>query len=169
MSFKIFAIVITVLIPSVTGLLAQSATKVETVTGNIVAMQSRSRCPAECVFKGSFGTTVEYWIFRIADDTSGAKPRYIHVEYQVFKRGLSDAELNTFLTIRIKPFEDLDCNNRVKQGSFNDGDGWFRRPVRISDYLRIRSDNKDNLEDFTDFPCFYVNEFPVINSSNSEK
>jgi len=134
------------------------------VEGSIVAIQKRTRHPVKPE-PGGIGTFVELWIVRIDQWPSGMNrnEKYILVQYDLYERGLSDAEVNSkklrFTLRERREDEHTDCLGTITEGNKSP---YKRRPIGLSDYERMEPGKLDEIPPLESLPCLIADRPPVV-------
>ncbi len=140
----------------------QSQAKEFVAEGFIVAFQKWTRHPVKPE-PGGIATFVELWIVRIDQWPSGMarSEKYILVKYNLYERGLSDAEINSkklrFTLRERREDEHTDCLGDVFEGS-----PYKTRPARLSDYERTEPGRSEVIPPLESLPCLIADSPPVV-------
>jgi hypothetical protein len=132
--------------------------------GVIVAFQKQNRYPEKPFSKG-IATFAEYWVVRIdkwAEET-GKDQKYILVQFNLYKRGINDSEINSsklrFSLRGRRADEHTDCLGRVFVGR---GRSSETRQAKLSDYQRTKAGIADEIPPLESLSCFIADEPPVV-------
>lgn len=145
---------------------SQEQAKAKEIVGEgvVVAFQKKHRCPS-CKASGGLGTFVEYWIVRIDkwSDGTGRDEKHILVEFNIYKRGLSDREINSgglrFTLRERREDEHTDCLGEVV---ISREPTYQTRPVEPSDYERTEPGKLDEIPPLESLPCLIADSPPVV-------
>lgn len=128
-------------------------------TGSIVAFQKTTRC-SECNIPTGTAVFSEFWIVRINSwpkDTV-KKYKYVLTDYQIFRRGITDEELNSS---SLKFSFDQERTNAECVGIVVDNRNNSRSVIQ-NDFVKTENGLKVKIPEIRKLPCFVVSKVPEV-------
>lgn len=105
---------------------------------------------------------MEFWILRVDEWKEVRGERYVIVEYKIYNRSLSDAEINSrrlrFRFRERREDEHIDCLDEIVISY----DPFQTRPVEITDYEFTKRGKQESVPSLQSLPCLVIEEVPVV-------
>jgi hypothetical protein len=142
---------------------AQDKEKEFSGEGVVVAYQKKLRCPG-CKSSGGTASGIEYWIVRIDEwlDGTGRVEKFIRVEFNIYDRSPTAAEINSarlrFTLREGREDENTDCIGEV----VTNWETLETRPAEISDYELTKPGKTESIPPLQSLACFVTYHPPAV-------